>query len=145
MPDKGLPLGNVTSQLFSNIYLNKFDQFVKHKLKAEYYIRYCDDFVIISKDKKYLELLLIQIADFLKNELNLSLHPRKVEVRKSSQGIDFLGYVIFPYYKVLRTTTKKRILKKINLGISNSTKQSYLGIFNHCKGYKISKHINKTF
>jgi len=143
LPDKGLPLGNVTSQLFSNIYLNKFDQFVKHKLKAKYYIRYCDDFVIISKDKKYLELLLIQIADFLKYELNLSLHPRKVEIRKSSQGIDFLGYVVLPHYKILRTNTKKRILRRIKEDVSDATIQSYLGILSHCKGYKMAKLLKK--
>lgn len=145
-PDKGLPLGNVTSQLFSNIYLNKFDQFVKHKLRARYYIRYCDDFVIVSKGKKYLELLLTQITNFLKNELNLSLHPRKVEIRKSPQGIDFLGYVVLPHYKVLRTNTKKRILGKVKGGIhmediSNATIQSYLGMLSHCKGYKIAQKL----
>lgn len=140
--NKGLPLGNVTSQLFSNIFLNKFDQFIKHKLKIKYYVRYCDDFVIVSKDKNYLESLIPQIALFLNNELGLSLHPRKVETRKLSQGIDFLGYVVLPYYNVLRTNTKKRILKRIKNNFSEETKQSYLGILSHCKGYKISKQIN---
>ncbi len=139
--DKGLPLGNATSQLFSNIYMNEFDQFIKHGLKAKYYIRYCDDFVIVSKDKRYLESLIPQIALFLKNELHLSLHPRKVEIRKLSQGVDFLGYVALPHYKVLRTSTKKRILNKVDENCSKSTKQSYLGILFHCRGYKISEII----
>jgi len=138
---KGLPLGNVTSQLFSNILLNKFDQFVKHKLKAKYYIRYCDDFVIVSKDKEYLESLIPQIALFLKDELRLNLHPRKVEIRKLSQGIDFLGYVVLPYYKVLRTNTKKRVFRRMKDGFSKETKQSYLGMLSHCKGYKIAKQF----
>lgn len=139
--DKGLPLGNATSQLFSNILLNKFDQFVKHKLKAKYYIRYCDDFIIVSKDKEYLESLISQIALFLKDELSLNLHPRKVEIRKLSQGIDFLGYVVLPYYKVLRTNTKKRIFRRMKDGFSKETKQSYLGMLSHCKGYKIAKQF----
>lgn len=141
--NKGLPLGNVTSQLFSNILLNKFDQFVKHKLKPKYYIRYCDDFVIVSKDRNYLESLISQIADFLKNELSLFLHPKKVEIRKLSQGIDFLGYVILPPYKVLRTKTKKRIFRKMKNGFSEEVKQSYLGMLLHCKGYKISNKIRQ--
>lgn len=141
LSNKGLPLGNVTSQLFSNIFLNKFDQFIKHKLKVRYYIRYCDDFVIVSKDKRFLESLLPQISDFLLNNLKLSLHPRKVEIRKLSQGIDFLGYVILPHYKVLRTSTKKRILNKAKLEISENTRQSYLGALSHCKGFKISESL----
>jgi len=140
--NKGLPLGNVTSQLFSNIYLNEFDQFVKHKLKIKYYIRYCDDFVIVSKNKRFLELLISQIALFLMNKLGLSLHPRKVEIRKISQGIDFLGYVVLPHYKVLRTNTKKRILRLSKSdNFKEETKQSYLGVLSHCRGYKIKKII----
>jgi len=137
----GLPLGNVTSQLFSNVYLNEFDQFIKHQLKIKYYIRYCDDFVIISKDKEYLQSLIVKISEFLRDELKLTLHPRKVEIRKISQGIDFLGYVVLPHYKILRTNTKKRILRRITSNISDSTRQSYLGILKHCKGYKISKQV----
>jgi len=137
--NKGLPLGNVTSQLFSNIYLNEFDQFVKHELKIKYYIRYCDDFVIVSKDKRFLELLIPHIALFLMNKLGLSLHPRKVEIRKISQGIDFLGYVALPHYRVLRTNTKKRILRlSKSSNFKEETKQSYLGVLSHCKGYKIA-------
>ena len=143
LPDKGLPLGNVTSQLFANIYLNEFDQFIKHKLKTKYYLRYCDDFVIVSKDKKYLECLLPQIDGFLKKELGLSLHPRKVEIRKLSQGVDFLGYVVLPHYSILRTSTKKRIFKRMNNNPSKETRQSYLGVLSHCKGYNISKIIKR--
>ncbi len=138
----GLPLGNVTSQLFANVYLNEFDQFVKHILKVKYYIRYCDDFVIVSCDREYLESLIPEISRFLESILKLSLHPRKVEIRKISQGIDFLGYILFPHHSILRTSTKKRMLRRMkNTSISREVKQSYLGILKHCKGYKISKDI----
>lgn len=138
---KGLPLGNVTSQLFANVYLNEFDQFIKHTIKAKYYIRYCDDFVIVSYDREYLESLISQISYFFQENLKLSLHTRKVEIRKFPQGIDFLGYVVLPHYKVLRTSTKQRILRKMKGEISENSKQSYLGILSHCKGYKIAQKI----
>jgi len=149
----GLPLGNVTSQLFANIYLNEFDQFVKHKLKARYYLRYCDDFIILWRDKRCLIKLIPLIDNFLKEKLKLSFHPDKIIVRKYHQGIDFLGYVVLPYYRVLRTKTKRRIFRKIrskysNLRLNlisqeffNQSLQSYLGILKHCKGYKIKKRI----
>ncbi|MFA5987883.1 MAG: reverse transcriptase/maturase family protein, partial [Candidatus Paceibacterota bacterium] len=93
---KGLPIGNLTSQLFANIYLNKLDQFVKHELKIKHYIRYTDDFVIISRDKLYLENLIEPIRSFLLDELALELHPNKIFIRKFHQGIDFLGYIVLP-------------------------------------------------
>lgn len=137
----GLPLGNVTSQLFANIYLNEFDQFIKHALKVKYYIRYCDDFVVISRDRMYLEELIPKISNFLKIKLRLSLHPRKVEIRKVSQGIDLLGYVIFPHHTILRTSTKKRMFKRFKKEVPLEVKQSYFGILKHCKGYKIKQKI----
>jgi len=137
---KGLPLGNVTSQLFANIYLNQFDQFIKHKLKAKYYIRYCDDFVIVSKDRRWLESLIPVISEFLDKNLKLVLHPKKTEIRKISQGIDFLGYVLMPHFRILRTSTKKRIIRKIKKGVSKDSKISYLGVLFHCKGYRIKKN-----
>ncbi|MFA6524170.1 MAG: reverse transcriptase/maturase family protein [Candidatus Paceibacterota bacterium] len=140
---KGLPLGNVTSQLFSNIYMNEFDQYIKHKLKIKYYIRYCDDFVFISEKREYLLSLLPKISEFLEKELKVKLHPKKVELKKVSQGIDFLGYVILPYYKVLRTNTKKRILRRAKENLSKESKNSYLGVLSHCKGYKIAKQLKK--
>lgn len=91
----GLPLGNLTSQLFSNVYLNEFDQFVKHTLKVRYYIRYADDFVILSPDKKYLENIIPAIAEFLQNTLKLTLHPDKIFIKTLYSGVDFLGWVNF--------------------------------------------------
>ncbi|KKQ22108.1 MAG: Retron-type reverse transcriptase [Candidatus Moranbacteria bacterium GW2011_GWF2_37_11] len=111
----GLPLGNLTSQLFVNIYMNKFDQFVKHKLKAEYYIRYADDFVFLSQDRKWLEDLIPRVGKFLGDELKLKLHPNKVYIKTFSSGVDFLGIINFPHHKILRTKTKRRMMKKIFL------------------------------
>ena len=133
----GLPIGNLTSQLFANIYLNEFDQFIKHKLKVKHYFRYTDDFIILHQNESYLKELLPIIALFLKNELKLELRPSKVFIRKLSRGIDFLGYVVLPYHKVLRTKTKRRIFKKV----SDKNLQSYLGVLKHCNGYKIKQSI----
>src|SRR5258708_17319451 len=84
---------NLTSQLLVNIYLNEFDKFAKHRLKARCYIRYADDFVILSKDKSWLEELLPMIKNFLQEHLKLDLHPDKVSIRTINSGIDFLGWV----------------------------------------------------
>jgi len=150
---KGIPLGNVTSQLFSNIYLNELDQFVKHALKQKYYLRYCDDFIMLSESKVELERLIPKIQEFLQNNLMLTLHPRKICLRKLSQGIDFLGYVALPHHRVLRTRTKRRMFKKIerrliehkNKGISKQAiermVQSYIGILSHCDGKKEKEEL----
>lgn len=135
--EKGLPLGNVTSQLFANIYLNELDWFVKQKLRAKYYLRYCDDFIILNEDKDYLKKLSNIINDFLTAKLKLNLHQDKIIIRKYKQGIDFLGYVVRPHCITLRTKTKKRIFKKVQ----HNNLQSYLGILKHCKGYEIKKEI----
>jgi len=152
-PNKGLPLGNVTSQLFANIYLNEIDNFIKHNLKIKYYIRYCDDFLILDSDKEKLKKLTPKIDNFLKNNLKLSLHPDKITIRKYRQGIDFLGYISFPYHRTLRTKTKRRMFKRIKKKILdlkqkkiseesfNQTIQSYLGILKHCNSYKLRKKI----
>ncbi len=133
----GIPIGNLTSQIFANIYLNEFDQFIKHKLKVKNYIRYTDDFIIVSNNKNYLESLIYPIDNFLKLNLKLFLHPQKTLVRKYSQGIDFLGYVIFPHYLVLRTKTKKRVFQRIN----NKNLPSYLGVLSHANSYELTKRL----
>lgn len=144
-PCKGIPLGNITSQLFANIYLNEFDQFVKHKLKEKYYIRYCDDFVILSENKNYLENLISVLSSFLKNDLKLILHSDKTKIRKFNQGIDFLGYVSFQHYKILRTKTKKRILNKAKESCKIESLNSYLGILKHCNSFKLKLDLLKTY
>ena len=140
---KGLPLGNLTSQLLVNIYMNKFDQFVKHKLKVKYYIRYADDFVFLSRDKVWLENILLKARHFLWNDLNLQLHPDKVFIKTIASGVDFLGGVHFPDHRILRTKTKQRIMSRINESSTPETIASYLGLLKHGCGHKIKKEIDK--
>ncbi len=156
VPEKGLPLGNVTSQLFANIYLNELDQFMKHSLKATYYIRYCDDFVILNQSHRVLEWLIEKVRHFLREALLLELHPQKVTIRKLRQGTDFLGYVSLPHYRVLRTKTRRRMLKRLTfLCGSVHTKEdfssalpvvkSYTGVLSHCNGEKLRSTIENWF
>ncbi|OGG55176.1 hypothetical protein A3D62_02605 [Candidatus Kaiserbacteria bacterium RIFCSPHIGHO2_02_FULL_49_11] len=135
---KGLPLGNLTSQLLVNIYMNEFDQFVKHRLKAKYYIRYADDFVILSEDKNRLEELLRYIVIILRDRLKLELHPDKVSITTLASGVDFLGWVHFPNHRVLRTTTKRRVLKRVRHNPKEESIQSYLGLLSHGNAQKLS-------
>lgn len=137
----GLPLGNLTSQLLVNIYMNWFDQYMKHRLKTKYYIRYADDFVIMSQDKQWLEHVLIQTRCFLKENLLLDLHPNKVSIQTLASGVDFLGWVHFPTHRVLRTTTKRRMLKNMADNPSQATIQSYLGMLGHGNARKLRSMI----
>ncbi len=95
---KGLPLGNLTSQLLVNIYMNEFDQYVKHRLKVRYYLRYADDFAILSASKNELSELLDPIQKFLDQCLQLELHPDKVSINTLASGVDWLGWVQFPHH-----------------------------------------------
>ena len=141
-PGRGLPLGNLTSQLFVNIYMNEFDQFIKHGLKVKHYIRYADDFVIFSHDKAWLEELLPKIADFLSERLKLEIHPDKVFIKTLASGVDFLGWVHFPDYRVLRTTTKHRMNKNLSRKQNNdAVAQSYMGLMSHGNTYKLKKRL----
>ncbi|MFH1947072.1 MAG: RNA-directed DNA polymerase [Candidatus Magasanikbacteria bacterium] len=151
----GLPIGNVTSQIFANIYLNELDQFIKHKLKVKHYFRYADDFVLLGDTQNVLEQQLKTIDFFLQQELWLLLHPDKVSIKKCRQGIDFLGYVILPHCIVLRTKTKRRMFKKLSEKKRlwqageitdeslNQSLQSYLGMMKHCNGYKLGEVIKE--
>lgn len=137
----GLPLGNLTSQLLVNVYMNQFDQFVKHKLRAKYYIRYCDDFVFLSEDRGWLELQIPIIKDFLWDSLRLELHPKKVSVKTLASGVDFLGWVNFPDHRVLRTATKRRMLKRIGISPTPETVNSYLGLLGHGNAHKLARSV----
>lgn len=153
----GLPLGNLTSQLFVNIYMNKFDQFVKHKLKAKYYIRYADDFVVFADNKKWLAEQIELMQEFLHQELKLEMHPDKIFIKTLASGMDFLGLVNFPDYRILRTKTRRRMFKKIENKYNdwqggsmpeesfNQGLQSYLGMLKHCNGYGIVREISKKY
>ncbi len=115
---KGMPLGNLTSQFFANVYLNELDYFVKHHLRAKYYLRYVDDFVILHQNKKTVESYHERIICFLKS-LNLELHPDKTKIIPLRNGLTFLGYRNFHYHRLLRKsnvrTYKKKILREQEL------------------------------
>ena len=109
---RGVPIGNLTSQIFANVYMNELDQYIKQGLKIKHYARYTDDFVIVSEDLKYLQDVLGLVRVFLRENLALELHPKKVTIQKYNQGVDFLGYISFPHYRLVRVKTKRRISKK---------------------------------
>jgi len=139
--DKGLPLGNLTSQLFTNVYMNKFDHWVKHKLKVKYYIRYADDFVFLLQDKASLETIVFDIRNFLKEDLSLTLHPDKISIKTFGSGIDFLGWKHFHDHRILRKTTKKRMFGRICEHPVNETLQSYLGLLKHGNTVKLQRDL----
>ncbi len=140
-PGFGLPLGNLTSQLFINIYMNEFDGYVKRNLKVRYYIRYADDFVIFSQDKEYLLGLIPRISEFLEVKLSLLLNPSKLSIKTLSSGVDFLGWVNFPHHRILRTTTKKRMFRKLGRNRTEVNFNSYLGLLKHGNTYKLARKI----
>ncbi len=144
-PGLGLPLGNLTSQLLINIYLNEFDQFMKHQVKAKCYIRYADDFVIFSHSKEELKNTLVLVDTFLKLNLRLELHPDKVFVKTLVSGVDFLGWIHFSDHRVFRTVTRKRMMKRIEeLEGKTETVASYLGMLSHGNGRKLRRRIENT-
>ncbi len=140
-PGQGLPLGNLTSQLFSNIYLNQLDQFVKHGLKVEHYIRYADDFVLLSRDLGSLENLIEPLRAFLSDILGLDIHPDKIWIKSLASGADFLGWVHFPHHRVLRASTKRRIVRSILTATSEKSLQSYLGLLKHGNAFELQQNI----
>ena len=137
--------------------MNEFDQFMKHEIKVKNYARYTDDFVVISKDKGYLEDLLPLIQVFLKEKLLLDLHPKKVEIRECGKGIDFLGYIALPYHIVLRTKTRRRMIRKLHervqlyktRGISEKSLfgslNSYMGVLTHANAHKLENEVESKF
>ncbi|OHA09093.1 MAG: hypothetical protein A3B37_00935 [Candidatus Sungbacteria bacterium RIFCSPLOWO2_01_FULL_59_16] len=140
-PGKGLPLGNITSQLLVNVYMNEFDQFVKRQLKAKHYIRYADDFVIFLEEQRWLEGQIPRISKFLRERLRLELHPGKVFIKTLASGVDFLGWVHFPDHRVLRTTTKRRMIKRLEGNKSPETLNAYLGLLKHGNAYNLRAEV----
>ncbi len=138
---KGLPLGNLTSQLLVNIYMNEFDQFVKHRLKAKHYIRYADDFVFLSADHAELAAWLPRVRTFLHDRLKLELHPEKVSITTWASGVDFLGWVHFPDHRVLRTATKRRMFRNLAQGAKLERVASYLGMLSHGNARRVAARI----
>ncbi len=142
---KGLPLGNLTSQLFSNVYMDIFDQWVKHKLKQKYYIRYADDFVFFSEDRDELIRCLYSIQAFFLDRLHLELHPNKIELTSVSSGMDYLGWVHFPHHSILRKKTKERMFRKLRENSKPEVFQSYLGLISHGDTFGVEQELRNVY
>jgi retron-type reverse transcriptase len=149
---KGIPVGNLTSQLFANAYLGELDKFVKEGLRVRYYMRYMDDFVVLSHDKAYLRGALAMIAQFIVDDLRLQLNP-KTAIFKARQGVDFVGYRHWHTHKLIRKSSIKRITRKIRLFNkqhasgklsvchANRSIQSWLGHIGHADTHGIRSKI----
>lgn len=138
----GLPLGNLTSQLLVNVYMHEFDMFIKQELRVEYYIRYADDFAIMADNKEYLEGLLPKLHTFLNERLKLHMHEHKVYIKTFATGVDFLGWIHFPHHRQIRTTTKRKIMKKLKWYPKPETISSYRGLLLHGDTYNLRKRAN---
>ncbi|MGR3218585.1 MAG: reverse transcriptase domain-containing protein [Candidatus Anammoxibacter sp.] len=158
--NKGFPIGNLTSQLFGNVYLNEFDHFIKYRLGFKYYGRYVDDLVIIHPDKEYLKSIIPLLREYLQDQLLLKLHPKKIYLQHYSKGVNFLGTVIKPYRNYIGNRTKGNFYQRIqywnnfisekqfkltedNIKRFLSSMNSYLGIISNCKTYKLRKKMLK--
>lgn len=152
----GLPIGNLTSQVFANFYLNSLDHFIKHKLKIRYYGRYVDDFVLVHEDNEYLKSIIPVIRSFLLNDLHLQLHPKKIILQHYQKGVKYLGAFIKPGRIYMANRTKGNFynaIQKYNAVVRDhkpskkekdsflSSMNSYLGIMKHYKTYTLRKNI----
>ena len=147
----GLPIGNLTSQLFSNVYLNGLDQMMKRQCKCRHYGRYVDDFYVVSRSREELKRIKATATQFLYNERTLTVHPAKTVIRSVVYGVDFLGAFIKPHRVYIRNSTLRRMTSKINAlkqNLSEHTPQqirdslnSFLGLMKHYKTYNIRKHL----
>lgn len=108
---KNVPIGNYTSQWFGNLYMNEIDQYLKHEHKIRHYLRYCDDFLVIHEDKKYLSELAEIIREYIAEKLKLTFS--KCNVFPITQGIDFVGYRHFPNHILVRKSTTKRVRRRM--------------------------------
>lgn len=116
----GMPIGNLTSQIFSNIYLNELDRFVKHKMKCKAYLRYGDDFVIFSRNRNELLQIKARTIDFIEKKLMLNLHSKNNLIVETKHGLRFLGVVLYPNGRRLSERNQTRIKNRINLRNSGS-------------------------
>jgi len=141
--ERGLPIGNLTSQYFANIYLDKLDQYIKHTLKAKRYIRYVDDFVLLSRREGELAEWQFKIERFLRDKLLLSLHPKRRQLLPISNGIDFLGYIVRPRYILVRNRVVNNLRHRMinSNGRADSFLTSYLGHFKLANAYNLSKSV----
>jgi len=152
----GLPIGNLTSQLFGNIYMNEFDHWVKKELGIRYYGRYVDDFVLIHENKDYLQSMIPKLSAFLLSNLKLTLHPDKIYLQHHLKGVKYLGAVIKPNRIYIANRTKGNFYNAIEKqnqiardhkptkeeqSAFQSSMNSYLGIMKHYKTYKLRKQM----
>jgi len=114
-PGCGMPLGNLTSQFFANVYLSELDYFVKHKLKAKYYLRYVDDFIILHRNREQLEGWKRQIDAFLRESLRIELHPDKTKIIPLGAGVQLLGFRAFFHFRILKKSNVRRVLGRLAL------------------------------
>ena len=153
---KGIPIGNVPSQLFTNIYLNSFDHWLKESVRVKHYARFCDDFVLIADNPQYLEQMRYLIGAYLA-DIQLVLHPHKVSIAPLKHGLDFLGYVLLPHYRRVRSKTVRRMFGRLALrerqrergvideGRYRSCLQSYRGILSHANTHKLLVLLDNRF
>jgi RNA-directed DNA polymerase len=159
-PYMGLPIGNLTSQFFANVYLNEADQFIKRELKCQYYIRYVDDFIILDTDLRKLEEAAVRVDSYLKEHLGLTVSYEKTVIKSLNEGIDFLGYLIKPDYMLIRKKVVKRFNEKLmiaeyeiahNKAEQNANGQkklaaiaaSYYGHFKHANAFYLKKNFKQ--
>lgn len=152
----GLPIGNLTSQMFANLYLNELDQHCKHNLHLHYYIRYMDDIIILHHDKKYLERVKQDIAGFLDVKLHLQLNS-KTCIRPTSMGIEFVGFRVWSTHIKLRKKTAKKMKKRLKYMFSafhngeidretlDRSIASYKGILQHFNSYGLRQSLNEMY
>ena len=150
---RGIPIGNLTSQFYANIYLNGFDHFVKETLKCRHYIRYVDDFVVLDNDKARLHQVKAEMAAYLAQHLRLQLHEHKCQISPVKTGTDFLGYRVFPTHRLLRQTSVTRARRRLRRlqqdyaagdisqeAVKHSV-QSWLGHVKHADTYGLRRAI----
>jgi len=154
--DRGLPIGNLTSQLFANIYLNDFDHFIKESLGCACYGRYVDDLLFVHEDKDFLKLFPPVLDEYLCNNLFLRLHQKKFYLQHYSKGVMFLGRIILPYRIYIKNRTKGNAYRKLEewmkrsavFGTSAQEKRkaycqffSYCGIFEQANTFRLQKKM----
>lgn len=148
--DRGLPIGNLTSQFFANIYLNELDHFIVKKLGVKYYVRYVDDLVIVDALKHKLKTLIPIIDRFLQVNLELQLHPGKIRLQEMRKGVDFLGYFIKPSHILVRQKVVKRFKDRLRRSLDSDgflsticipMIKSYLGHLGHASSFRLQRDL----
>lgn len=164
--NQGLPIGNLTSQFFANIYLNELDQFAKHQLKIKYYLRYVDDLLLFHHNHKQLKIWKRQLDQFLKEKLKLEFHPQKTIFQHIHKSINFIGFIIYPNHTLIRNRAVRKFKNKLwlfnqkilNMNLEHpirlwtpelcrdfqkifATVNSYYGQFKHADTFRLRKHL----